>query len=413
MTITNYLWDEDNILYETDGSSAVTAEYTYSPEQYGNLISEYRTSTTLTHHYDALGSTVALTDDAATVTDVFTYTAWGEELNHIGSTKTPYRWVGSVGYYYDSQTGNYSIRSRNSDPIIARWISRDPLLHLDGSNPYIYTHNNGISLDDPSGALTRTQVPGSFIYGNQTVPEEGFNGAFSRKWKFALTDKYEKLVIIVQKITIAQTVRKCCYDSPDKKCDAPRRDCYKCKSTYYEVIGFVRPQNTAINANGSGIASTVLSMFNYINNKNGKRDLPGAGPQQAVDDNWVRLEGFKFCTDGETTYEGVARAFHADKRLLSEMVKSDGKHGHEVKWEPFTDKPTTTCSKNPETIKLCAITSGGLVGTKGAATVRFWSNNNNVLEEERYTLYAGWGCADCISNPFTAKNLVITGGYTT
>ncbi len=67
MAVTKYVWLGDNILYETDGNDVVTVEYTYSPEPFGELISEYRNGTTYTHHYDAQGSTVALTNDAGTV----------------------------------------------------------------------------------------------------------------------------------------------------------------------------------------------------------------------------------------------------------------------------------------------------------------------------------------------------------
>lgn len=140
MPKTKFIWDEDNVLYETDGADAVTAQYTYSPEQYGNLISEYRGSTTYTHYYDALGSTVAMTDDTGHVTDTFVYNAWGEEVARTGTTATPWRWIGRRGYCYSS-TGIVAIR-RIYQPSIARWRSCDPVGFVDGC-PGIGTFGTG------------------------------------------------------------------------------------------------------------------------------------------------------------------------------------------------------------------------------------------------------------------------------
>ena len=68
-TTTNYIWDENNLLAEADGSNVVQTVYTNEPEQYGNLISSRISGTTSYHHFDALGSTRQLTNAAGTVTD--------------------------------------------------------------------------------------------------------------------------------------------------------------------------------------------------------------------------------------------------------------------------------------------------------------------------------------------------------
>ncbi len=39
MPTTNYIWDEDNLLAETDGNNVVQTVYTNEPQQYGNLVS--------------------------------------------------------------------------------------------------------------------------------------------------------------------------------------------------------------------------------------------------------------------------------------------------------------------------------------------------------------------------------------
>jgi RHS repeat-associated protein len=150
MTVKQYVWDQDNILYETDGNDAVNAEYTYSPEQYGELISEYRDGETYTHYYDAQGSTLAMTDETGHVTDRFTYNAWGEEVARTGTTKTPWKWVGAVGAYFDPVNA-YQIRRRGYQPVIGRWASSDPVGFVVDYNVFRYVSNSPIVYSDPSG----------------------------------------------------------------------------------------------------------------------------------------------------------------------------------------------------------------------------------------------------------------------
>ena len=38
-TTTNYIWDDDAVLMETDETGATTATYTREPDQFGSLIS--------------------------------------------------------------------------------------------------------------------------------------------------------------------------------------------------------------------------------------------------------------------------------------------------------------------------------------------------------------------------------------
>src|SRR5689334_407042 len=77
MTITNFIWDEQNYLAGTDGSNAVKTVYTNEPQQCGNLLSSRISGTTSYHQYDALGSTRQLTSSAGTVTATMAYDAWG------------------------------------------------------------------------------------------------------------------------------------------------------------------------------------------------------------------------------------------------------------------------------------------------------------------------------------------------
>ncbi len=154
-TVTTMLWDEENILLETDGADSTQVVYTLEPQVYGNVISERRLESGLwvpkSYHFDALGSTRNLTDTNETVTDTWLFDAWGNIVSHTGTSSPPFLWIGEVQYYYDPETGLFTIRVRIYGPTISRWLSVDPLGFEDGRSLYLYAMNNPLSHIDPSG----------------------------------------------------------------------------------------------------------------------------------------------------------------------------------------------------------------------------------------------------------------------
>jgi RHS repeat-associated protein len=150
MAVTNYLWDDDNIVLETDEADATLAQYTYEPEVYGNLISERRGGQTYQHHYDALGSTRILTDENGQITDTFEYDAWGNEVARTGAIETPFRWLGKTGYSSSAASGVW-VRRRLYNKELGRWSAVDPLGLTDALNVYLYSRNEPVSVSDPSG----------------------------------------------------------------------------------------------------------------------------------------------------------------------------------------------------------------------------------------------------------------------
>ncbi len=162
MAVTNYLWDEDSYLEEYDETGATTAAYTNEPTPFGSIISQYKNSETNYYHYNSQGSTHQLTDDNETVTDTFSYDAWGNEIARTGMTPTPFRYIGEVGYYYDEELGSYYVRARAYQPTTGRWISTDPIGLVEGSNLYLaYFVPNSV---DPSGLWTQIAPPRGNIY---------------------------------------------------------------------------------------------------------------------------------------------------------------------------------------------------------------------------------------------------------
>jgi len=145
----NFIWDGENIVRQTDSNNVTCRSYTLRPELFGELISQDGPTF---HHYDALGSTMLLTDASQNTVISYLYRAFGEQTVLSGSNPNRFTWVGRLGYYRQPDTGDYWIRARVYRPSIGRWVSRDLESDtVDRNGVYSYARNP-IRGADPSGA---------------------------------------------------------------------------------------------------------------------------------------------------------------------------------------------------------------------------------------------------------------------
>ena len=154
-TVTNYRWDEfspyGDIVYETDGSGAVTASYVLAN---GSLISQTRGGTTSYTLADAQGSVRTLTDASGAVVESYDYAAFGDLLQAIPTPLSNYLYTGQR---YDVTADQYYLRAREYDPTVGRFLSRDTW-PLDTWNPvelnrYVYAAGNPVTWGDPTGRM--------------------------------------------------------------------------------------------------------------------------------------------------------------------------------------------------------------------------------------------------------------------
>jgi|GEM_PF-687004 len=155
----NFVWDGANVLQERSVSNARLAQYTNYPSEWGGLASGRQGSTSSFYGFDSQGSTRILVSIGGTITDSYSYKAFGLELSQGTSpqaeyTINPYRYVGQYGYYREAVSKLY-VMARYMDGNDGRWISRDPI-GFDGGdwNFYRYTSNNPTTLEDPTGNNT-------------------------------------------------------------------------------------------------------------------------------------------------------------------------------------------------------------------------------------------------------------------
>jgi len=62
--------------------------------------------------------------------------------------------VGYCGYLFNAECSLYSVRFRMYDPVLMRWLTRDPIGYVDGANLYEYGQGSPLSGIDPLGLIT-------------------------------------------------------------------------------------------------------------------------------------------------------------------------------------------------------------------------------------------------------------------
>ena len=190
--VTRYIYDNEDILLELDGSNNILARYTHGPGIDEPLIME-KGGASFFYHNDALGSVTDLTDNAGTLVQSYTYSSFGKIESQLDPTFVqPYTFTARE---LDQETGLYFYRARYYDQILGRFISQDSwtwmpdderfrgqsgLIRDRGSNiavavsgkdlsavnneflqlglrapirshRYLYTHANPVRFTDPSG----------------------------------------------------------------------------------------------------------------------------------------------------------------------------------------------------------------------------------------------------------------------
>ena len=149
-TTTSFLVDKNRpfaqVLVETTGANTVSFVHG------DDLISMKRPTGTSYYLFDGQMSTRQLTNSAQTVTDTYTYDAFGIELYHTGTTVNNYKYTGEQ---HDANVGFYYLRARYYNQGIGRFVTIDTHQGLEydprSLHKYVYGANDPVNMMDPSG----------------------------------------------------------------------------------------------------------------------------------------------------------------------------------------------------------------------------------------------------------------------
>jgi RHS repeat-associated protein len=129
------------------------------------------------YHYDEMGNTLFLSNDAGSMTDRYAYSPYGTLLASTGLTDNPFTFQGRHGVLRLSSTGLYSVRTRVYDSTTAAFLSRDPVVRLHPKliNPYQFAARNPLTFVDMTGQDPEPPQPagGGIVQGADTAAVTG------------------------------------------------------------------------------------------------------------------------------------------------------------------------------------------------------------------------------------------------
>jgi len=127
-----FVYDGSNVLGELDGAGNLITAYTHG---LSGLVSLRRAAGPRYYHFDGLGSTTELTDATQAVTNSYRYEAFGNLTAQAGNTRNAYRYVGSLGYYADADSGLMLLGARYYASAVGQFLTQGPLEYVGGYTP--------------------------------------------------------------------------------------------------------------------------------------------------------------------------------------------------------------------------------------------------------------------------------------
>jgi RHS repeat-associated protein len=259
-TETRYVLDTaatmPNILTETDSAGNFHCYHIhgngllYSISASDNRYSYY--------HYDAIGSTLALTGSTQVVTDKYANGPYGETGGSSGTTPNRFRYVGQFGVMQEDN-GLMFMRARFYDPLTKRFIGMDPvrgeMIDPMTLNPFIYAKGNPLLFLDPTGLVQWLRVGwGVVTLGASVASAAGFGA-------LGVSTSWTGVGAVVGAVGIGLSI-SAAYESWGEIIAGFREDPAEQHTMAEDVAGLIYVKSAGSNATESGLAD--------VQNKTGK-----------------------------------------------------------------------------------------------------------------------------------------------
>ena len=169
---TRYIYDGNAVIQERDGNNAVQVTYTRG---LGGLLARTDANGSTFYHADGNRNITALMDGSQYMVARYLYDPFGRQIGKWGTMAdaNTYRFASKE---YDLRAGLYYFGRRYYDPLLQRFVNRDPIGVQGGLNLYAYCGNNPISFYDPLGLCWWTDLLNSLENGVNDVENFYYNG---------------------------------------------------------------------------------------------------------------------------------------------------------------------------------------------------------------------------------------------
>ena len=167
----NYVWHGSKLAADITDAYALYFHYDSSGEVIGFTRTVNGADTEYFYVKNLQGDILKVITATGTEAAAYTYDAWGKLLTSAGDMAdvNPLRYR---GYFYDTETGLYYLKSRYYDPEVGRFINPDAFATTDvdgvlSANMFAYCENNPVNKEDPTGAIALTTLIliGSAVFG--------------------------------------------------------------------------------------------------------------------------------------------------------------------------------------------------------------------------------------------------------
>ena len=156
-----YVWQGSKLVAEYFGGTELEFFYDENGAPYAFSYKATASATPVMYYYvtNLQGDVVSILNAGGTSVAEYSYNAWGKVLSATGTMAAinPIRYR---GYYFDSDSGLYYLKSRYYDPNLQRFINSDDIASTGqgfiGTNTFAYCGNDPITRRDASGCVWET-----------------------------------------------------------------------------------------------------------------------------------------------------------------------------------------------------------------------------------------------------------------
>jgi len=172
---TNYfVHDRIHVVAEVCPTGTLQRSYTWGPGVDNLLAMTDHTGTNPVTYYfltDHLGTVHAAVNEAGTIVELYRYDAWGRVLGVYDAELAPLeesaignpylfhgRWYSWRLHKTMVGSGLYFFRARWYDPLVGRWLSKDPIGISGGLNQYMFCRDNPVMFRDCLGLYSEQEL---------------------------------------------------------------------------------------------------------------------------------------------------------------------------------------------------------------------------------------------------------------